>query len=53
MKESKKITQLRENILKGLDKTYEKLVESKKKNGGKLVVSRDGKIVVIDPKTEK
>jgi hypothetical protein len=52
MKESKKIKDIRKKILEGLDKTYIKLIETKKKNGGVLVVSENGKIVVIDPNKE-
>lgn len=41
--------ELRDKLLKGLDKTYEKLIEFKKQKGTDLVVMRDGKIVRIKP----
>lgn len=36
-------------ILKGLEKTYEKLLEFKKLKNSELVVLRDNKIVKIKP----
>ncbi|WP_373511066.1 hypothetical protein [Persicitalea sp.] len=45
----KKEEELRDKLLKGLDKTYEKLIEFKKQKGTDLVVMRDGKIVRIKP----
>lgn len=36
-------------ILKGLEKTYEKLLEFKKMKNSELVVIRDNKIVRIKP----
>lgn len=36
-------------ILKGLEKTYEKLLEFKKSKNSDLVVLRDNKIVKIKP----
>ncbi|WP_341904549.1 hypothetical protein [Fluviicola taffensis] len=36
-------------ILKGLEKTYEKLLEFKKSKNSELVVLRDNKIVKIKP----
>jgi len=41
--------ELKNKILKGLEITYERLVEEKKANNGELVVMRDGKIVKIKP----
>ncbi|GHB54133.1 hypothetical protein [Persicitalea jodogahamensis] len=41
--------ELRDKIQTGLKKTYEKLIEFKKKKGTDLVVMRDGKIVRIKP----
>ncbi|MFZ1527521.1 MAG: hypothetical protein WAT19_02145 [Ferruginibacter sp.] len=40
---------LREKIISGLDLVKDKLIEEKKKNGGLLIVSRNGKIVKIKP----
>ena len=39
----------KEKILKGLEKTYEKLLEFKKMKNSVLVVLRDNKIVKIKP----
>lgn len=36
-------------ILKGLEKTYEKLIEFKKAKNSKLVIIRNNKIVKIKP----
>lgn len=36
-------------VFKGLDLAYQKLIEKTRKNGGTLVVERDGKIVHIKP----
>lgn len=36
-------------ILRGLEKTYEKLLEFKKQKNSELVVLRDNKIVKIKP----
>lgn len=41
--------ELRDKILVGLDKAYEKLIEFKKQKNSVLVVIRDGKIVKIKP----
>ena len=41
--------ELRDKIVKGLEKTYEKLIEFKKQKGTELVVLRDNKIVKIKP----
>ena len=44
------IDDIRDKVLKGLNKTYEKLLEMKKKSNGVLVISEKGKIVKIEPK---
>lgn len=41
--------ELRNKILVGLEKVYEKLVEFKKQKNTELVVMRDNKIVKIKP----
>ena len=41
--------ELRDKILFGLEKTYEKLIEFKKQKNSLLVVMRDGEIVKIKP----
>ncbi len=46
------IDDIREKVLKGLNKTYEKLLEMKRRNNSVLVVSKDGQIVKIKPEKE-
>lgn len=41
--------ELRNKILVGLEKTYERLIEFKKQKNTELVVMREGKIVRIMP----
>lgn len=41
--------ELREKLLAGLDKAYEKLIEYKKQKNSVLVVMRDGKITHVKP----
>ncbi|WP_353722061.1 hypothetical protein [Dyadobacter sp. 676] len=41
--------ELRDKLLAGLDKAYEKLIEYKKQKNSVLVVMRDGKITHIKP----
>lgn len=50
--------ELRDKILMGLEKTYERLIEFKKSKNSPLIVIKGGKIVELDPheassKTEK
>ena len=49
MESKKQIEEIREKILKGLDKTYEKLLEFKRRNNGVLVISKNGEIIKIKP----
>jgi hypothetical protein len=44
----KYIIELREKILKGIEMAFDKLVLMKKKNDGKLVLSKDDKIIIIN-----
>ena len=41
--------ELKDKIILGLEKTYEKLIEFKKQKNSVLVVLRDNKIVKIKP----
>lgn len=41
--------ELRDKILSGLEKAYEKLIEFKKQKNSKLVIMQDGKIVKVKP----
>lgn len=42
--------ELREKIVKGLEKVYKKLIEFKKEKNSELVIMKEGKIVKIKPK---
>lgn len=44
---SEKIIELRENILRGIELAFEKLIETKQKNNGVFVFSKDNKIIFI------
>ena len=46
---TKKENKIREKILKGLELTHKKLVQSKKERNLDLIVSENGKIVRIHP----
>ena len=50
METKEQIEDIREKVLKGLSKTYEKLLEMKRKNNSVLVISKNGKIIKIKPK---
>ena len=43
-----KITDLRERIIKGWALSLERLIEAKKKNNGKFVISKDGEIIEVE-----
>ena len=40
---------IREKIIKGLNKTYEKLLEMKRRKNSVLVISENGEIIKIKP----
>lgn len=44
---NKKIIEIREKILKGIELAFEKLIKAKQMNNGDLVFSKDGKIIII------
>lgn len=44
---NKKIIELREKILKGIELAFEKLIITKQKNNGDFVYSKDGKIIIV------
>jgi len=46
------IDDIREKVLKGLNKTYEKLLEMKRRNNSVLVVSKNGQITQVKPNKE-
>jgi len=39
----------RDKIIKGLEETYRRLVEFKKRKNSPMIVLREGKIVAVDP----
>ncbi len=41
--------ELKDKIVKGLEKVYERLIEFKKEKNSELVIMQDGKIVKIKP----
>lgn len=47
--ENKELSELEENVSRGLKEAYRKMVEFKKKNNSPLIVSRDGKVIAIPP----
>lgn len=49
MTEKDKQIELKDKIVKGLEKVYEKLIIFKKEKNSKLVIMQDGKIVKIKP----
>ncbi len=44
---NEKIIELRENILKGIELSFKKLIKTKQKNNGEFVYSKDGKIFFV------
>jgi hypothetical protein len=44
---NEKIIELREKILKGIELSFEKLLQAKQKNGGQLVYSKGDKILFV------
>ncbi len=49
MTTTEKQTELYNNILLGLEKVYEKLIEFKKQKNSELVIMQDNKVVKIKP----
>lgn len=49
MTKKDKQIELRDKIVKGLEKVYEKLIEFKKDKNSELVIMQNGKIVKIKP----
>ena len=48
-KDNQYLKEERDKIVKGLEESYRKLVEYKKHKNSPLIVSRNGKIVKVDP----
>lgn len=49
MTKKDKQIELKEKIVKGLEKVYERLIEFKKEKNSELVIMQEGKIVKIKP----
>lgn len=49
MNQKDKQIELKEKIVKGLEKVYERLIEFKKANKSELVIMQDNEIVKIKP----
>jgi hypothetical protein len=49
MTKKDKQIELKEKIVKGLEKVYERLIEFKKSKNSELVIMKNGKIVKIKP----
>ena len=47
METKEQIDDIRKKILIGLEKSYKKLLETKRKNNGVLVISENGEIIKI------
>lgn len=50
MTQKDKQIELKDKIVKGLEKVYERLIEFKKTKNSELVIMKDNKIVKIKPK---
>ncbi|MDT8412416.1 MAG: hypothetical protein RQ875_08150 [Vicingaceae bacterium] len=53
MTTKERIKDIREKIVRGLEKTYEKLIIEKIKNDSVLIISENGEIVKIKPRKNK
>ncbi len=49
METKKQIREIREKIIKGLEDAYRSLVEFKKQKNSPLIISKDGKVVEVNP----
>jgi hypothetical protein len=45
----KEQNELRDKVLIGLEKTYEKLIEFKKSKNSPLIIMKDGEIIELNP----
>lgn len=48
MKTEEQLSEMRDQIVKGLEETYRRLIEFKKQKNSPMIISRDGKIVAVD-----
>jgi hypothetical protein len=53
MSNKEQIDDIRKKVLKGLNKTHKKLIETKRKNNSVLVISENGRIIKIKPGKNK
>ena len=49
METNEELSELKEQVSRGLKEAYRKMVEFKKKNNSPLIVSQDGKVISIPP----
>ena len=49
MENKKSFEEERDSIVRGLEETYRKLVETKKRTNSPLIVFKDGKVVEVSP----
>jgi hypothetical protein len=52
METKEQIDDIRGKVLKGLNKTFEKILEMKRRNNSVLVVSKNGQIIQVEPNKE-
>ena len=48
-KDDKENNEFRDKVLKGLDLSYQRLLENKRKTNGELVIVKNGKIIKVKP----
>ena len=49
MENKEQLKQERDNIIKGLEESYKRLVEYKKRINSPMIVFRNGKVEAVDP----
>lgn len=49
MRSNEDLKSERDRIVQGLEETYKRLIESKKRNNSPMIVVRNGKIEAVDP----
>lgn len=45
----KQLKEERDRIVKGLEETYRRLLELKKRNNSVMIIMKDGKVIAADP----
>ena len=49
----KQLKEERDKIVKGLEETYRRLLEVKKRNKSVMIIMKDGKVIAADPEDLK